>query len=65
MAGRNKTRLSFQLKVFLMMLGTCWLLAGTFMIFQYHREKEYKTSIVNTRLQMHNSRLLDDMRKGE
>lgn len=48
-----------------MLLGTCWLLAGAFMVFQYHREKEYKTGMMDVRLQMHNARLLDDMRKGE
>lgn len=48
-----------------MLLGTCWLLAGAFMAFQYHREKEYKTGMMDVRLQMHNARLLDDMRKGE
>lgn len=49
----------------LLLLGTCWLLAAAFMVFQYHREKEYKTDMMDTRLQMHNARLLDDLRKGE
>lgn len=63
MAGRS--RVSFQMRMLLLLLGTCWLLAAAFMAFQYHREKEYKTSIMDTRLQMHNSRLLDDLRRGE
>ena len=53
------------MRIFLMLLGTCWLLAGAFMVFQYHREKEYKAGVLDARLQMHNARLLDDMRKGE
>ena len=61
MAGRIK----FQTRMLFMLLGTCWLLAGAFMVFQYHREKEYKTGMMDVRLQMHNARLLDDMRKGE
>lgn len=61
MAGRIK----FQTRMLFMLLGTCWLLAGAFMAFQYHREKEYKTGMMDVRLQMHNARLLDDMRKGE
>ena len=61
MAGRIK----FQTRMLFMLLGTCWLLAGAFMMFQYHREKEYKTGMMDVRLQMHNARLLDDMRKGE
>lgn len=63
MAGRIK--FSFRMRIFLMLLGTCWLLAGAFMVFQYHREKEYKAGVLDARLQMHNARLLDDMRKGE
>lgn len=61
MAGRIR----FQTRMLFMLLGTCWLLAGAFMVFQYHREKEYKTGMMDVRLQMHNARLLDDMRKGE
>lgn len=63
MAGRIK--FTFRMRIFLMLLGTCWLLAGAFMVFQYHREKEYKAGVLDARLQMHNARLLDDMRKGE
>lgn len=53
------------MRIFLMLLGTCWLLAASFMIFQYHREKEYKAQMMDMRLQMHNARILDDIRKGE
>lgn len=63
MAGRIK--FSFQMRMLMLLLGTCWILAGAFMVFQYHREKEYKTGMMDTRLQMHNIRLLDDLRKGE
>lgn len=63
MAGRIK--LTFRLRMLVMLLGTCWLLAGALMIFQYHREKNYKTELMNTRLQMHNRRILDDLRRGE
>ncbi len=63
MVGR--IRFSFRLRVLVMLLGTCWLLAGAFMVFQYHREKDYKTGMMNARLQMHNARLLDDLREGQ
>lgn len=63
MAGRIK--FSFQMRILLMMLGSCWLLAGAVMAFQYHREKEYKSELMNARLQAHNARILDDLRKGE
>lgn len=48
-----------------MLLGTCWLLAGVFMLFQYRREKEYKAELMDERLQMHNERIIDDLRQGE
>lgn len=63
MAGR--IRFPFQLRMLMLLLGSCWMLAGAFMAFQYHREKEYKTAVMNSRLQMHNARLLDDLRSGE
>ena len=63
MAGRIK--FTFQTRMLFLLLGTCWLLAGAFMAFQYHREKEYKAGMMDMCLQMHNARLLDDMRKGE
>lgn len=63
MAGRIK--FSFQMRILLMMLGSCWLLAGAVMVFQYHREKEYKSELMNARLQAHNARILDDLRRGE
>lgn len=48
-----------------MLLAFCWILVGIFMVFQYQREKEYRTHMMDTRLQMHNSRIIEDMRRGE
>ena len=63
MAGR--IRLSFQMRVFLTVLALCWLLVGVFMLLQYQREREFKASLLDTRLQMHNDRIIEDMRHGE
>lgn len=63
MAG--KIKFTFRMRIFLMLLATCWLLAGAFMIFQYHREKECKADMLDTRLQMYNLRMLDDLRAGD
>ena len=63
MAG--KIKFSFQMRMLLMVLGTCCILACTFMAFQYRREKEYKADMMDNSLQMHNGRILDDLRKGE
>ena len=63
MAG--KIRFPFHLRVFLTVLAFCWFLVGVFMILQYHREKEFKQQVLDTRLQMHNQRILEDLSKGE
>lgn len=49
----------------LLLLATCWLTGAALMVFQYHRERAYKARVMDTRLQMHNARLLDDLRRGE
>ena len=53
------------MRMFLTVLALCWLLVGAFMVLQYHREKEFKNSLLDTRLQMHNDRIIEDMRQGE
>jgi len=63
MAGRIKV--SFHTRVFVMSLALCWMLVGIFMAFQYQREKEYRAGLLDARLQMHNMRILDDMRRGD
>lgn len=63
MAG--KIKISFHTRVLLTVIATCWILVGTFMAFQYHREKEYKANLLNSRLQMHNLRILEDLDQCE
>lgn len=63
MAGR--IRFPFHLRVFMTVLAFCWFLVGFFMILQYHREKEFKQQLLDTRLQMHNQRIIEDLNKGE
>lgn len=63
MAGRVK--FSFHTRVLLTVLALCWILVGTAMVFQYRREKEFKAQLLDTRLQMHNNRIVDDLRQGE
>jgi signal transduction histidine kinase len=41
-----------------------WLLVGTFMVFQYRREKAFKEQLLDCELQMHNRRILDDIARG-
>ena len=63
MAGRIK--FPFHHRVFLSLLALCWALVSAFAIFQYHREKTYRSELMNMELQMHNGRIIDDMEKGE
>ena len=63
MAG--KIRFSFQMRIFLTVLALCWFLVGIFMCLQYQREKAFKASLLDARLQMHNDRIIEDIRQGQ
>lgn len=63
MAGRIKT--SFHHKVLFSLLALCWVLVSAFTIFQYHREKTFRSDLMNMELQMHNNRIIDDIENGE
>lgn len=63
MAG-SKIRFSFHSRVLLLVLTMSWLLVGTFMVFQYRREKAFKEQLLDCELQMHNRRILDDIARG-
>ncbi len=63
MAGR--IRLTFQSRVLSVMLALCWTMVGTFMLFQYHREREFKAMLLDSQLQIYNSRIIDDIKQGE
>jgi len=54
------SRLTYQHRLFLWLLGYSMLLVGCFVIFQYHREKEFKINELNTHLQLINRNILDD-----
>ena len=63
MAGR--IRFPFQMRMFLTVLALCWVLTGLFMLLQYRREKAFRSALLDARLQMHNERILEDLREGE
>lgn len=63
MAGR--VRFSFHHKVLLSLLLLCWALITAFTLFQYYREKSFRSELMNMELQMHNDRIIDDMENGE
>lgn len=57
-------RLNYPRRLFLWLLGYSFLLVGCFIVFQYHREKEFKLAELNARLQGINAEILSDMQHG-
>ena len=53
------------MRVFLAVLALCWVLVGIFMVLQWRREKEFRASLLDARLQMHNARIIEDLRLGQ
>lgn len=62
MAFLNK--LTYPQRLFLWLLGYSALLVGCFVVFQYHREKEFKIEKLNTRLQLINCHILSELNDG-
>lgn len=63
MASLN--RLTYPRRLFLWLLGYSLLLVGCFVVFQYHREKEFKSAELNARLQGINAEILSEMQHGD
>ena len=57
-------KLNYPRRLFLWLLGYSLLLVGCFVIFQYHREKEFKSAELNARLQGINAEILSEMQHG-
>ncbi len=56
------SRLTYPRRLFLWLLGYSLLLVGCFIVFQYHREKEFKSEELNIRLQSINSEILNGLK---
>lgn len=65
MATYLSNRLTYPKRLFLWLLGYSILLVGCFIVFQYKREKEFKTAEMNTILQMINTYILTEMGNGK
>lgn len=65
MATYLSNRLTYPRRLFLWLLGYSILLVGCFIVFQYNREKEFKAEKMNTRLQMINTYILTELKKGK
>ncbi len=58
-------KLTYPQRLFLWLLGYSLLLVGCFIVFQYHREKEFKSEELNARLQGINSQILNSIDNDE
>lgn len=65
MAMASWNKLNYPKRLFLWLLGYSLLLVGCFIVFQYHREKEFKSAELNARLQGINAEILSEMQHGD
>ena len=52
-------KFSYHRRLFLVLLVFSWTITLSFIGFQYHREKQYKTEFLNAQLQMYNRHILE------
>ena len=60
----SATKISFHKRLFLMLLAFSWAIVLCFIVFQYLREKEYKSEFLNAQLQQYNRHLLNTVEEG-
>lgn len=58
-------KITYPVRLFLWLLGYSLLLVGSFIFFQYHREKEVKQTELNLQLQLINRFILTQIREGK
>ena len=56
--------LTYPQRLFLWLLGYSMLLIGSFVVFQYHREKEFKAEEINSQLQLINTYIITELEEG-
>lgn len=59
-----KPGLSYQWRLFSILVAMCLLLVVCFVGFQYLREKQYKADVLNAELQIFNTQVLDRLEEG-
>ncbi|MDE5726862.1 MAG: sensor histidine kinase [Duncaniella sp.] len=65
MAMGSRSRLTYPARLFLWLLGYSLLMVGCFVVFQYHREKEFKAAEMDSRLQLINMYILTELGEGK
>ncbi len=63
--GSKIRKLSYNNKLFLVVLLFIWGIIASILVFQYYREKQYKTESLNAQLQIHNQYLINAIESGE
>ena len=63
--GSKIKKLSYNNKLFLVVLLFIWGIIASILVFQYYREKQYKTESLNAQLQIHNQYLINAIESGE
>lgn len=61
----SATKLSFHKQLFLQLIIFSWAIVVCFIVFQYLREKEYKSEFLSAQLQQYNRHLLVAIEEGE
>ena len=56
--------LSYHKKIFTLLLSCIWVMVFCFVGFQYYREKQFKTEVLNAQLQLSNSHILGAPESG-
>lgn len=59
-----KLTVSFRYRFLFIILAISWALAGTLLIFQYQREKKFRTELLDARLQADNAMIANGLRRG-
>jgi len=54
-------KLSYHQRLFLLLLSFSWAMVICFVVFQYYREKQCKSDVLNAQLQIYHSHLLKDI----
>ncbi|WP_290373307.1 HAMP domain-containing sensor histidine kinase [uncultured Muribaculum sp.] len=57
-------KLSYPQRLFVWLLGYSLLMVGCFVVFQYHREKEFKAEEIDKQLQLINTYILNELSEG-
>lgn len=60
----SEIKMSFHKRLFMMLLAFSWAIVLCFIVFQYLREKEYKSEFLNAQLQQYNRHLLNTVEQG-